>query len=137
MKKKSFFALISAVLAAAVILSVFAVPSFARRKLGDIDGDGFVTSADARSALRASVKLDALTDEQAMAADVDGDTFVTSDLKHDLYLEARAQGINLLDAGHYSTEAVVCPVLVRWLAEKFPGLEVLQSRTQGEVFRYL
>ena len=65
------------------------------------------------------------------------DTFVTSDLKHDLYLEARAQGINLLDAGHYSTETVVCPVLVRWLTEAFPDLEVLQSRTQGEVFRYV
>ena len=65
------------------------------------------------------------------------DTFVTSDLKHDLYLEARAQGINLLDAGHYSTETVVCPVLARWLTEAFPGLEVLQSRTQGEVFRYV
>ena len=65
------------------------------------------------------------------------DTFVTSDLKHDLYLEARAQGINLLDAGHYSTETVVCPVLARWLTEAFPDLEVLQSRTQGEVFRYV
>ena len=65
------------------------------------------------------------------------DTFVTSDLKHDLYLEARAQGINLLDAGHYSTETMVCPVLARWLTEAFPGLEVLLSRTQGEVFRYL
>ena len=65
------------------------------------------------------------------------DTFVTSELKHDLYLEARAQGINLLDAGHYSTETVVCPVLVRWLREGFPGLEVIQSRTQGEDFRYL
>lgn len=65
------------------------------------------------------------------------DTFVTSDLKHDLYLEARAQGINLLDAGHYSTETVVCPVLKTWLESGFPGLEVLLSQTQGEVFAYL
>ena len=65
------------------------------------------------------------------------DTFVTSDLKHDLYLEARAQGINLLDAGHFSTETVVCPVLARWLTEGFPGLNTLISQTQGEVFQYL
>ena len=64
------------------------------------------------------------------------DTFVTSDLKHDLYLEARALGINILDAGHDSTETVVCPVLARWLTEGFPGLEVIQSRTQREVFAY-
>ncbi len=65
------------------------------------------------------------------------DTFVTSDLKHDLYLEARALGINLLDAGHYATETVVCPVLKDWLEAGFPGLEVIVSQTQGEVFAYL
>lgn len=65
------------------------------------------------------------------------DTFLTADLKHDLYLEARALGINLLDAGHYSTEAVVCPTLARWVWEAFPGLEVLVSERQGEVFQYL
>ena len=65
------------------------------------------------------------------------DTFVTSDLKHDLYLEARALGINLLDAGHYSTETVVCPVLVNWLQEGFSELEVFSSTTQSEVFAYL
>ena len=64
------------------------------------------------------------------------DTFVTSDLKHDLYLEARARGVNLLDAGHYSTETVVCPVLADWLREGFPGLAVMVSETQGEVFAY-
>lgn len=65
------------------------------------------------------------------------DTFVTSDLKHDLYLEARALGINLLDAGHYSTEAVVCPALAAWAKEAFPAVEVLLAERQGEVFQYL
>lgn len=65
------------------------------------------------------------------------DTFLTSDLKHDLYLEARALGINLLDAGHYSTEAVVCPVLVEWVQTAFPTVEVFLAECQGEVFQYL
>ena len=64
------------------------------------------------------------------------DTFLTSDLKHDLYLEARVLGVNLLDAGHYSTETVVCPVVKTWLEEAFPGLEVEISAHQGEVFAY-
>lgn len=64
------------------------------------------------------------------------DTFVTSDLKHDLYLEARDMGINLLDAGHYSTETVVCPVVKTWLEASFPGLSVEVARSQGEVFTY-
>ena len=59
------------------------------------------------------------------------DTFLTSDLKHDLYLEARDLGINLLDAGHYSTEAVVCPVLAQWVREAFPDLEVLEAEGRG------
>lgn len=65
------------------------------------------------------------------------DTFLTSELKHDVYLEARALGVNLLDAGHYSTETVVCPALAGWLKEAFPEVEVLQARKQGEVFAYL
>lgn len=65
------------------------------------------------------------------------DTFLTSDLKHDIYLEARNLGINLLDGGHYSTEAVVCPVLADWLREAFPGLVVEIADRQGEVFEYL
>lgn len=64
------------------------------------------------------------------------DTFLTSDLKHDLYLEAGNLGINLLDAGHYSTETVVCPVVKEWLEAAFPGLEVEIAAHQGEVFRY-
>ena len=65
------------------------------------------------------------------------DTFLTAELKHDVYLEARALGVNLLDAGHYSTEAVVCPTLAAWLGEAFPEVEVLQAQRQGEVFAYL
>ena len=64
------------------------------------------------------------------------DTFVTSELKLDGYLDARAMGINLLDAGHYGTEAVVCPVLARWLREAFSDLQVEIAQCQGEVFAY-
>ena len=63
------------------------------------------------------------------------DTFLTADLKHDLYLEARDLGINLLDAGHYSTEAVVCPVLAQWVREAFPGPGGAGGRGAGGGFR--
>lgn len=65
------------------------------------------------------------------------DTFVTSELKHDVYLDARSRGINLIDAGHYGTEAVVCPILVQWLREAFPSLSIKLASQQGEVFSYL
>ena len=65
------------------------------------------------------------------------DTFVTADLKHDMYLEARDLGVNLLDAGHHATEALICPVVADWLREAFPAVAVEVTRHQGEVFAAL
>ena len=65
------------------------------------------------------------------------DTFVTSDIKYDVFLDAKALGINLIDAGHFPTENVVCPVLQGWLQVAFPDVEVLISSAHKEVFSYL
>ncbi len=65
------------------------------------------------------------------------DTFVTADVKYNVFLDARAMNINLIDAGHFSTENVVCPVLEKWLREGFPEVEVLRSRRHKEVFSCL
>lgn len=62
------------------------------------------------------------------------DTFVTADVKYDVFLEAREQGINLLDAGHFATENVVVEPLARGLQETFPELTVQVSRAHREVF---
>ncbi len=45
---------------------------------GDINMDGRVTASDARSTLRASAKLDEITDKQALVADVNGDSKITA-----------------------------------------------------------
>ncbi len=65
------------------------------------------------------------------------DTFITSDVKYHHFLEARALGINLVDAGHFPTENVVCPVLRDWLAQRFPQVSVSISQYHREVFSYL
>lgn len=65
------------------------------------------------------------------------DTFVTSDVKYHTFLEAKARGLNLVDAGHYPTENVVCPVLRDWLAAGFPQISVVLSKRHFEVFSYL
>lgn len=51
------------------------------------------------------------------------DTFVTADVKHNGFLDAREMGLNLIDAGHYSTENVVVPVLERMVNERYPEIE--------------
>ena len=55
------------------------------------------------------------------------DTFVTADIKYDVFLRASELGINLIDAGHFHTENVVIPVLKSWLSRKYPGLTILLS----------
>ncbi len=71
------------------------------------------------------------------AIDQGCDTFVTSDVKYDIFLDAKALGINLIDAGHYPTENVVCPVLQSWLQSAFPEVDVIISDCHKEVFSYL
>lgn len=65
------------------------------------------------------------------------DTFVTSDVKYNGFLDAKAYGLNLIDAGHFPTEDVVSPVLRDWLAERFPTVSVALSQRHHEVFSYL
>ena len=73
----------------------------------------------------------------SMFADVlaaDCDTFVTADVKYDVFLEAKALGFNLLDAGHFATENVVVEPLADSVRKAFPGLKVIVSRAHREVF---
>ncbi len=64
------------------------------------------------------------------------DTYVTADVKHHQFLDAAQMGINLIDAGHFSTENVVVPVLAGLLEERFPELEVRISRTHTQPERF-
>ena len=52
------------------------------------------------------------------------DCLVTADVKHDQYIEAKAMGITLMDAGHFATENVVCAPLAEKLARAFPEIQV-------------
>lgn len=70
----------------------------------------------------------------AQAAAAGCDTFVTADVKYDQYLQARAMGITLMDAGHYATENVVCAPLRDALADRFPGTEFRLSACHREVY---
>lgn len=64
------------------------------------------------------------------------DAFVTADVKYDQFLDARAMGLSLIDAGHFPTEDVVCPVLADYLTRRFPDLEAVKSAVHREVVQY-
>lgn len=70
------------------------------------------------------------------AAALGCDAFVTADVKYDQFLDARALGLSLIDAGHYPTEDVVCPVLAGCLGNRFPELQIIKSASHREVIQY-
>lgn len=64
------------------------------------------------------------------------DTFVTADVKYNQFLDASVQGLSLIDAGHFPTEDVVCPVVAGYLEEQFPDLSVGKSAIHREIIQY-
>jgi len=69
---------------------------------------------------------------QAIAAGCD--TFVTSDLRYHDFLDCTE--LNLIDAGHFPTEDVICPVLTDYLQQAYPALTVVKSTSHKEVIQY-
>jgi len=58
--------------------------------------------------------------------------FVTADIKHDRLLRAKDLGMTVIDAGHYTTEAVVLPYLVERLKAALPGADIRKAQTCAE-----
>ena len=66
-------------------------------------------------------------------ADAGCDTFVTADVKYNQFFDARELGVNLIDAGHFSTENVVIAPLTDALRQAFPSLAFSISAVHGDV----
>ena len=111
-------------------------PAFAAFVKQQLGANG-VRYVDARRPVRrvavgGGACADLLSDALALGCD----TFVTADVKYNGFLDAKALGINLIDAGHYPTEQVVVPVLAKWLSDAFPKVEVFATARHKEAFSY-
>lgn len=62
--------------------------------------------------------------QDAIGIGIAPDAFVTADVKHHEYIAAAAHGVTLYDCGHYATEAVVIPRIVKELQCTFPALRI-------------
>lgn len=47
------------------------------------------------------------------------DSYITSEIKHSIWLEAKQKNITLIDAGHFNTENVICDDLAQRLNNQF------------------
>jgi len=64
------------------------------------------------------------------------DTFLTADIKYDVFLDAKELGINLIDGDHFCTENLVTGTIVDKLRAAFPGTEVSASKRHGQTARF-
>lgn len=55
------------------------------------------------------------------------DVYVTSEIKHHQAQLAFELGINLIDAGHFETENIICQFITEYLEDAFDGLNVIPS----------
>lgn len=58
------------------------------------------------------------------------DVYVTSEIKHHEAQLALELGINLIDAGHFETENIVCDFMEEYLKSSFPELKFFKSSAQ-------
>ena len=69
------------------------------------------------------------------------DVYVTGDIKYHEALDMTAAGLNFIDAGHFSTERIILPVLCNHLSkvcsENNFAVEIFLSQKQNDVFVYL
>ncbi len=89
-----------------------------------------------KSVSRIAVGGGACASELENAVRAGCDTFVTSDVKYNQFWDARALGINLIDAGHFHTENPVMEPVAEKLAAHFPQIQVKISEFHGDCMKY-
>ncbi len=58
------------------------------------------------------------------------DVYVTSDIKHHEAQLAFELGLNLIDAGHFETENIICEFMKEYLEMHFPSIEIVACASE-------
>jgi putative NIF3 family GTP cyclohydrolase 1 type 2 len=64
------------------------------------------------------------------------DVYLTGDVKYHDAQEAIANGINVIDAGHYGTENIIVPIMKKYI-EKLGNIEVIETSVDGNPFKMI
>lgn len=62
------------------------------------------------------------------------DVLVTGDIKYHTALDACAEDMCIIDAGHFNTEKIVLPSLAKRIGENFPGIEIMLFTDEEDPF---
>ena len=56
---------------------------------------------------------------------------ITGDIEHHEGLDAMAQGLMVIDAGHYGIEKLFVPYMAEYMKREFPRLEVFAAKEKN------
>lgn len=56
---------------------------------------------------------------------------ITGDIDHHEGIDSVAQGLNIIDAGHYGIESIFIPYMKEQLSERYPNLEIETQKIQS------
>ena len=113
-----------------------ALSEFVRFVSKILDCNGVRYAGAGKSVHRVAVGGGACGEFEDAAIHAGCDTFVTSDLSYHQFVDAKAKGINLIDAGHFPTEDLVCERVISFLARRFPNLQIQKSASHQEAIQY-
>lgn len=115
----------------------YSLPEFAEKVKENLHAAGVRFVDSGRPVFKVAVGGGSCGDLLHAAYEKGCDVLVTADVKYDVFLEAKALGMSLIDAGHFPTENVVLPALCQLVKEHCPDVEVLESKVHKEVFSCL
>lgn len=78
-----------------------------------------------RKVIRVGVSSGAGKSAVSDALKKQADVLITGDLDYHTAIDANAQGLAMIDAGHYGTEFTYIPFMEEYVKEKFPELTIL------------
>lgn len=63
--------------------------------------------------------------------------FITSDMRYHESQKALNLGLTLIDATHFASENIIVPTLCKIISDACPGIKVVASKVDGQVFKSL
>ncbi len=66
-------------------------------------------------------------DDVELAMEMGADVFVTGDMSYHVAIDAVAQGMSVIDAGHYGLEQIFIDIVADYLEKSFPELMIVQA----------
>ena len=64
------------------------------------------------------------------------DSYITGDVKHDVFIDAYNAGLTVFDAGHFYTENIFCAYMVQALKSRFPDIVAEAAQSGADVVEW-